>query len=139
MVMLLLIMYRVWILWILVVYGVMVLCCKFVFLDKMESDARLLSVTNRYIMYNIPTIIMYIQIHSYHLYMWHFVTLRNLFNWFSYFFVIYHTIVGFLVAILRLILSLLFGTLLLFRLDRNIMMDGFHLADYGHLYIKFHL
>ena len=34
-------------------------------------------------------------------------------------------------AIIRVLLSLLFGTLLLFRLDQNIMMDGFKFADRG--------
>ena len=44
---------------------------------------------------------------------------------------LYNGIVGFVSAIIRVLLSLLFGTLLLFRLDHNIMMDGFKFADRG--------
>ena len=38
---------------------------------------------------------------------------------------------GFVAAIFRVLLGLLFGTLLLFRLDQNIMMDHFKFADLG--------
>ena len=61
--------------------------------------------------------------------------LRNVFNWFSYFFFIYGSIVGFMTAIVRLLLSLLFGTILLFRLDRNVMMPGFQFADFGQIIV----
>ena len=54
-----------------------------------------------------------------------------MFNWFAYFFFVFYSIVGFVGAILRLLLSLLLGTLLLFRLDQNIMMAGFQFADWG--------
>ena len=43
---------------------------------------------------------------------------------------------GFVAAILRLLVSVLFGILLLFRLDRNVMMEGFEFADWGQLVIK---
>ena len=56
---------------------------------------------------------------------------RNAFNWVSYFFLLYNAIVGFLGAILRVLLAMLFGILLLFRLDTNIMMKGFQFADLG--------
>ena len=56
---------------------------------------------------------------------------RNGFNWFSYFVFLYNGVVGFVAAIIRVLLSLLFGTLLLFRLDQNIMMNGFKFADRG--------
>ena len=35
--------------WLGVVLGIIALCCKFIFLDKREPGARILSVTNRYI------------------------------------------------------------------------------------------
>jgi hypothetical protein len=89
--------------WLGVVLGIIALCCKFIFLDKREPGARILSVTN-----------------------------RNVYNWFSYFFFIYTSIMGFVAAILRLLVSVLFGILLLFRLDRNVMMEGFEFADWGH-------
>ena len=38
-------------------------------------------------------------------------------------------------AIVRLLLSLLFGTILLFRLDRNVMMPGFQFADFGQIIV----
>ena len=63
----------------------------------------------------------------------HVFQFRNVYNWFSYFFFIYNSIIGFVAAILRLLLSALFGTLLLFRLDRNIMMEGFECTDWGQL------
>ena len=56
---------------------------------------------------------------------------RNGFNWFSYFVFLYNAIVGFVGAIIRVLLSLVYGTLLLFRLDQNIMMEGFQFADRG--------
>ena len=56
---------------------------------------------------------------------------RNGFNWFSYFVFFYNAIVGFVGAIIRVLLSLAYGTLLLFRLDQNIMMEGFQFADRG--------
>ena len=43
---------------------------------------------------------------------------------------------GFVMAILRVLVSVLFGILLLFRLDRNVMMEGFEFADWGQLVIK---
>jgi hypothetical protein len=82
------------------------LMCKFVFLEG-DSGGRFLAVTN-----------------------------RNGFNWFSYFVFLYNAIVGFVAAIIRVLLSLLFGTLLLFRLDQNIMMDGFKFADWGNKIYK---
>ena len=56
---------------------------------------------------------------------------RNAFNIFSYFVFQYNGLVGFAAAIVRVLISLMFGTLLLFRLDHNIMMDGFKFADLG--------
>ena len=56
---------------------------------------------------------------------------RNAFNWVSYFFFLYNAIVGFLGAIVRALLAMLFGILLLFRLDTNIMMRGLQFADLG--------
>ena len=59
---------------------------------------------------------------------------RNGFNWFSYFVFLYNAIVGFVGAIIRVLLSLVYGTLLLFSqftLDQNIMMEGFQFADEG--------
>lgn len=46
---------------------------------------------------------------------------------------LYNAIVGFVGAIIRVLLSLGYGTLLLFRLDQNIMMEGFQFADEGEL------
>ena len=60
---------------------------------------------------------------------------RNGFSWFSYFALFYNAIVGFVGAIIRILLSLLFGTLLLFRLDQNIMIRGFEFADWGEVTI----
>jgi hypothetical protein len=62
-----------------------------------------------------------------HVYLCH----RNGFNCFAYFVFLYNGIVGFVAAIFRVLLGLLFGTLLLFRLDQNIMMDHFKFADLG--------
>ena len=44
---------------------------------------------------------------------------------------------GFVGAIIRVLLSLLFGTLLLFRLDQNIMIRGFEFADGGEVTILY--
>ena len=60
---------------------------------------------------------------------------RNVFSWFSFFFFVYGSILGIVGATLRLLLSALFGILLLFRLDRNIMMAGFECTDWGQLFI----
>jgi hypothetical protein len=76
--------------------------CKYVFLER-DSGGKFLAITN-----------------------------RNGFSWFSYFALFYNAIVGFVGAIIRVLLSLLFGTLLLFRLDQNIMIRGFEFADWGH-------
>jgi hypothetical protein len=88
--------------WIPIVLLAHKLVCKFAFLES-DTGGRFLSVTN-----------------------------RNGFNCFSYFVFLYNGIVGFVAAIFRVLLGLLFGTLLLFRLDQNIMMDNFKFADLGH-------
>ena len=69
--------------------------------------------------------------HSLLLYTALFTLYRNGFNCFSYFVFLYNGIVGFVAAIVRVLLALLFGTLLLFRLDQNIMMENFKFADLG--------
>jgi hypothetical protein len=94
--------------WIPIVLLAHKLVCKFAFLES-DTGGRFLSVTN-----------------------------RNGFNCFSYFVFLYNGIVGFVAAIFRVLLGLLFGTLLLFRLDQNIMMDHFKFADLGHkIYLGF--
>ena len=62
---------------------------------------------------------------------WYTFHSRTGLNLFSYFVFLYNGIVGFVAAIIRVLFSMLFGTLLLFRLDQNIMMDGFKFADKG--------
>jgi hypothetical protein len=98
--------YATTVVWLPIVLLVHRLMCKFVFLES-DSGGKFLAITN-----------------------------RNGFNWFSYFVFLYNAIVGFVAAIIRVLLSLLFGTLLLFRLDQNIMMDGFKFADWGNKIYK---
>ena len=58
---------------------------------------------------------------------------RRLWNWFEYILFFYNTIVGFVAAIFRVLISALFGLLLLFRLDTVILMKGFEFGDTGML------
>ncbi|CAI8020780.1 Stimulated by retinoic acid gene 6 protein-like [Geodia barretti] len=60
------------------------------------------------------------------------ITNRNGFNCFLVLCLLVQWDCGFVAAIFRVLLGLLFGTLLLFRLDQNIMMDHFKFADLGH-------
>ena len=122
--------------WLGVVLGIIALCCKFIFLDKREPGARILSVTNRYIHWSIYTESCSLALWLYMFVYFNIILYRNIYNWFSYFFFIYTSIMGFVMAILRVLVSVLFGILLLFRLDRNIMMEGFEFADWGQLVIK---
>ena len=56
---------------------------------------------------------------------------RRLFQWFLYTLFIYNAVLGVVVAIARLLLSALFGLLLLIRLDRVVLMKGFEFWDLG--------
>ncbi|XP_064405984.1 stimulated by retinoic acid gene 6 protein-like [Halichondria panicea] len=63
-----------------------------------------------------------------------FIALTNtrLFNWFSFLLFFYNGFAGFVNAILRTLLASLFTILLLFRLDRVVLMRGFERFDFGH-------
>ena len=111
-------------LWIPVVLFAHKLMCKFVFLEN-DTGGKFLSITNRWgLTHWTPNIRRTGSILCS-------TPCRNGFNCFSYFVFLYNGIVGFVAAILRVLLGLLFGTLLLFRLDQNIMMDHFKFADLG--------
>ena len=56
---------------------------------------------------------------------------RRLFNWFAFILFFYNGIAGIFGAILRAFMSFLFGLLLLFRLDRIVLMKGFEAYDFG--------
>lgn len=57
---------------------------------------------------------------------------RRLFHWFSYVLVFQNAVVGITSAFIRIIYSILFGLLLLFRLDHVVLMKGFEKFDKGH-------
>ena len=84
---------------------------------------------------------MYLQCHIYSV-TWHFVcahlclllpliSCRRLFNWFAFILFFYNGIAGLVGAILRALMASLFGLLLLFRLDRIVLMKGFEAYDFG--------
>lgn len=56
---------------------------------------------------------------------------RRLFNWFAFILFFYNGIAGLVGAILRAFMSSFFGLLLLFRLDRIVLMKGFEAFDFG--------
>ncbi len=60
-----------------------------------------------------------------------FLLCRRLFNWFSFLLFFYNGFAGFVNAILRTLLASLFTILLLFRLDRVVLMRGFERFDFG--------
>ncbi len=50
----------------------------------------------------------------------------------SYIFIFQNTVVGITSAFIRILYTMLFGLLLLFRLDRVVLMKGFERFDKGH-------
>lgn len=56
---------------------------------------------------------------------------RRLFNWFAYILFFYNGIAGFVSAILRTLMSVVFSLLLLFRLDQVVLIRGFEQFDFG--------
>ncbi|XP_064406724.1 stimulated by retinoic acid gene 6 protein-like isoform X2 [Halichondria panicea] len=57
---------------------------------------------------------------------------RRLFNWFAYILFFYNGIAGFVSAILRTLMSVVFSLLLLFRLDQVVLIRGFEQFDFAH-------
>ncbi|XP_078657042.1 stimulated by retinoic acid gene 6 protein-like [Branchiostoma floridae x Branchiostoma belcheri] len=60
----------------------------------------------------------------------HFKAYQN----FAYFMFFFNIIVGFFFCFSRVIISLIFGVLLLSRIDRTVLMEGFEQADVGYLF-----
>ena len=60
-----------------------------------------------------------------------YLTCRRLFDWFAFILFFYNGIAGVFGAILRALMSSMFGLLLLFRLDRIVLMKGFERYDFG--------
>lgn len=57
---------------------------------------------------------------------------RRTFHIFSYLMVFQNTVVGVTSAFIRILYSIFFGLLLIFRLDRVVLMKGFERFDKGH-------
>ena len=56
---------------------------------------------------------------------------RRLFNWFLYMLFFYNALIGIVTALVRVAIAAGIGMLLLFRLDKVILMKGFEFADFG--------
>lgn len=59
------------------------------------------------------------------------VNFRQVFYWFQFLMIFYNVVVGLSSALLRNIYSLVFGLLLMPRLDRTVMMKGLEKWDSG--------
>ena len=58
---------------------------------------------------------------------------RRLFHWFSYTLFVYNALLGLLAALLRVLITMLFTSALMVRLDRVVLMKGFESWDIGKL------
>lgn len=91
------------------VYFAQTLACKYIFLGESTEAGKFIPITN-----------------------------RRLFDWFHFLLFFYNGFAGFIGAIFRAALATAFGLLLLFRLDRLVMMRDFVWFDFGHkAYIGF--
>lgn len=57
--------------------------------------------------------------------------LRRVFHWTTYVLFFYNVILGLTSALLRIVYSMTFGLVLMFRLDRVVLMRGFERFDAG--------
>lgn len=114
---------RVPVLWSQLVFLAQNILCRLVFIE--DKRGKFIALTNRWVEVGGVLTVNHLSNANF--------CYRRLFNWFSFLLFFYNGFAGFVNAILRTLLASLFTLLLLFRLDRVVLMRGFERFDFGEL------
>lgn len=124
------------VIWAKLIFVIQTLICKYVFLeDKGKGDSKFIPITNRWENEDVAFSLLFIC----YMPVLFTCTASRLYNWFAFALFFYNGFAGLVGALTRILINVVFGLVLMFRLDMLSLPKDFAWWDFGMWYVYYYI